>query len=160
MKPVIITIAVCVSITLACKCKTQTTEESFCAADWVSHVKVKLRVSKQPMPPGSARKGLNNLRYAVNHLKVYKRPNGVANLPAEIYTPSEPPACGLIIDAGKEYLLAGKIHNGTLHTVLCGQVLGDNPTEELYENVLEWSKVPKQLQDKLPTINCDQKGKE
>ncbi|KAL6742210.1 hypothetical protein Aduo_015382 [Ancylostoma duodenale] len=157
MKTLIITIAVYISITHACKCKTQTTEESFCAADWVSHVRVKLRVSKQPMPPGSARKGLNNLRYAVNHVRVYKRPNGAPNLPAEIYTPSEPPACGLIIDAGKEYLLAGKIHNGTLHTVLCGQVLVDNPTEELYENVLEWSKVPKQLQEKLPTINCEQK---
>ncbi|RCN30707.1 tissue inhibitor of metalloproteinase [Ancylostoma caninum] len=157
MKTLIVTIVVYVSITHACKCKTQTTEESFCAADWVSHVRVKLRVSKQPMPPGSARKGLNNLRYAVNHVRVYKRPNGVGNLPAEIYTPSEPPACGLIIEAGKEYLLAGKIHNGTLHTVLCGQVLGDNPTEELYENVLEWSKVPKQLQEKLPTINCEKK---
>ncbi|VDM76669.1 unnamed protein product, partial [Strongylus vulgaris] len=75
----------------------------------------------------------------------YDRPSGVSNLPAEIYTPSEPPACGLIIDAGKEYLLtaklgdyrrygSGKINNGTLHTVLCGQVLVDNPSEELYEN--------------------------
>ncbi|VDO80056.1 unnamed protein product [Heligmosomoides polygyrus] len=120
------------------------------------------------MPPGSPRKGLNNHRYAVNHIKVYKphictwfrcitklqKPADVSELPSEIYTPSEPPACGLIIDAGKEYLLAGKIHNGTLFTVLCGQVLVDNPSEELYENVLEWKKVPKQLQEKLPAFKC------
>uniref|UniRef100_A0A7I4YU54 NTR domain-containing protein n=1 Tax=Haemonchus contortus TaxID=6289 RepID=A0A7I4YU54_HAECO len=151
-------LVVCLAVSLyicnACKCKTQTSQESFCAADWVSHVKVKLRVSKQPMPPGSPRKGLNNHRYAVEHIKVYKKPSDLKTLPAEIYTPSEPPACGLLIDAGKEYLLAGKIHNGTLLTVLCGQVLVDNPAEELYENVLEWKKVPKQLQEKLPTFKC------
>ncbi|KAK6049710.1 hypothetical protein COOONC_12786 [Cooperia oncophora] len=39
----------------------------------VSHVKVNLRVSKQPMPPGSPRKGLNNHKYAVDHIKVYKK---------------------------------------------------------------------------------------
>ncbi|ETN69139.1 hypothetical protein NECAME_05356 [Necator americanus] len=107
-------------------------------------------MTKQPLPAGSSRKGLNNIRYAVNHERIYKRPPGVSNLPAEIYTPSEPPACGLIIDAGKEYLLAGQMHNGTLHTVLCGQVPVDNPTEALYENVLEWKNVPKELQEKLP----------
>ncbi|KAK6024388.1 hypothetical protein OSTOST_09800 [Ostertagia ostertagi] len=83
-----------------------------------------------------------------------KKPSDLKTLPAEIYTPSEPPACGLLIDTGKEYLLAGKIHNGTLLTVLCGQVLVDNPAEELYENVLEWKKVPKQLQEKLTTFKC------
>ncbi|WKX90685.1 hypothetical protein Q1695_009492 [Nippostrongylus brasiliensis] len=143
-----------VSVCIACKCKTQTSQESFCAADWVSHVSVKLRVSKQPMPPGSPRKGLNNHRYAVKHVKVFKKPAGVAELPAEIYTPSEPPACGLIIDSGHDYLLAGKNYNSTLFTVLCGQVLADNPSEELYENVLEWKKVPQPLIEKLSSFKC------
>ncbi|CAJ0589896.1 unnamed protein product [Cylicocyclus nassatus] len=157
MKTLLLALTTCVTLSLTCKCKTQTAEESFCAANWVSHVRIKLRISKQPMPPGTGRKGLNNIRYAVIHEKVFKRPSGVANLPAEIYTPSEPPACGLIIDAGKEYLLAGRMLNGTLHTVLCGQVLADNPSEELYENVLEWKKVPRQLITKLESIDCDKK---
>ncbi|KHJ93336.1 hypothetical protein OESDEN_06757 [Oesophagostomum dentatum] len=157
MKSLLVILSIGIAVSFACKCKTQTSEESFCAADWVSHVRVKLRVTKQPLPAGSARKGLNNIRYAVSHEQVFKRPPGVTNLPPEIYTPSEPPACGLLIDAGKEYLLAGKMHNGTLHTVLCGQVLVDNPSEELYENVLEWKKVPSNLIEKLSTFDCEKK---
>ncbi|KJH43226.1 hypothetical protein DICVIV_10762 [Dictyocaulus viviparus] len=135
----------------------QTSQESFCAADWVSHVKVKLRISKQPLPAGSSRRGLNNIRYAVSHLDVYKKPSNMTELPTDIYTPSESPACGLtIIGAGKEYLLAGRVLNGTLYTVLCGQILPDNPSEELYEVVLEWQKVPKALVEKLEKnkFNC------
>ncbi|PIO60998.1 hypothetical protein TELCIR_17493 [Teladorsagia circumcincta] len=71
----IVLLTISLYVCYACKCKTQTSQESFCAADWVSHVKVKLRVSKQPMPPGSPRKGLNNHRYAVEHIKVYKVSN-------------------------------------------------------------------------------------
>ncbi|KAE9419493.1 hypothetical protein Angca_004326 [Angiostrongylus cantonensis] len=144
-----------VMFSLACQCAPQTSQESFCAAEWVSRLKVRIRVSKQPMPPGSLRKGLNNIRYAVKHLKIYKKPSSMtATLPTDIYTPSEPAACGLIIEAGREYLLAGRIHNNTLYTVLCGQVLIDNPSEELYENVLEWRKVPNQLREKLETFEC------
>ncbi|KAJ1351355.1 hypothetical protein KIN20_007348 [Parelaphostrongylus tenuis] len=139
-----------------CKCAQQTSQASFCAAEWVSHLKVMMRISKQPMPAGSPRKGLNNIRYAVKHLKIYKKPsNMTATLPTDIYTPSESAACGLIIEAGREYLLAGSVHNGTLYTVLCGQIMVDNPREELYENVLEWRKVPKELQEKLESSNVE-----
>ncbi|KAK6053467.1 hypothetical protein COOONC_09029 [Cooperia oncophora] len=96
----------------------------------------------------------SSLQTGLNQSSVLQKPSDLKTLPGEIYTPSEPPACGLLIDVGKEYLLAGKIHNGTLLTVLCGQVLVDNPAEELYENVLEWKKVPKQLQEKLTTFKC------
>ena len=85
-------------LSIACKCQTQTTQQAFCAAHWgqfqkeiakkppynyysldliraiisVSHVKVKVRLTKQPLPQGSARKGLNNIRYAVQHVNVFK----------------------------------------------------------------------------------------
>uniref|UniRef100_A0A1I7XMS5 NTR domain-containing protein n=1 Tax=Heterorhabditis bacteriophora TaxID=37862 RepID=A0A1I7XMS5_HETBA len=120
----------------------------------VSHVKVALRVTKQPMPVGSSRKGLNNIRYVVEHMHVYKKPSNISVLPSEIYTPSEPPACGLLIHSGKEYLLAGRIENSSLFTVLCGQVLLDNPSEDLFENVLEWKNVPVNLQQSLSTFHC------
>ena len=38
----------------------------------VSHVKVKVRMSKQPLPTGASRKGLNNIKYSVDHIKVFK----------------------------------------------------------------------------------------
>ncbi|PAV69533.1 hypothetical protein WR25_12000 [Diploscapter pachys] len=67
----------------------------------------------------------------------------MTELPNEIYTPSERPACGLVIEAGKEYLLAGRIESGVPFTVLCGQVLPDDSGATEYENVLEWQKATK-----------------
>ncbi|KAF8384824.1 cri-2, partial [Pristionchus pacificus] len=143
------------TISLACKCKEQTAKESFCQAHWVSHLKIKLRVSKQPVPGDETRKGLNNIRYAVEHLEVFKKPSNLTALPNEIFTPSEPPACGLILDVGKEYLLAGRVApGGTLSTVICGQVRPDDTREELFENVLEWKKVPTSFPPKMKEMQC------
>ncbi|CAD6186916.1 unnamed protein product [Caenorhabditis auriculariae] len=145
----------CVGALLACKCKDQSTKESFCKAHWVSHVKVKARVGKQGLPEGSTRKGLNNLRYHVEHLDVFKKPENMTQLPEEIFTPSETPACGIKIDAGKEYLLAGRVETpSALFTVICGQVLSDNPAENQYENVLQWQNVPQSLRSQLSSIKC------
>ncbi|GMS78481.1 hypothetical protein PENTCL1PPCAC_656, partial [Pristionchus entomophagus] len=145
-----------IAVSLACKCKDQTAKESFCNAHWVSHLKIKLRVSKQPMPGDDSRKGLNNIRYAVEHLEVFKKPDNLTNLPNEIYTPSEPPACGLILDVGKAYLLAGRVAPGgtLLSTVICGQVRPDDTREELFENVLEWKKVPTSFPPKMKEMKC------
>ncbi|GMT08892.1 hypothetical protein PFISCL1PPCAC_189, partial [Pristionchus fissidentatus] len=143
------------SVSLACKCKEQTAKESFCNAHWVSHLKIKLRVSKQPVPGDNTRKGLNNIRYAVEHLETFKKPANMTKLPEEIFTPSESPACGLILDVGKEYLLAGRVApGGTLSTVICGQVRPDDRSEELFENVLEWKKVPTSFPPKMKAMNC------
>ncbi|KAE9549429.1 hypothetical protein FO519_007362 [Halicephalobus sp. NKZ332] len=102
------------------------------------------------MPEGSERKGLNNIRYTVSFAKVYKSPKELnGTLPREIYTPSEPPACGLLIEAGKEYLLAGRYENGIMTTVLCGQILLDDSTQSKFENVLEWNNVPNSLRNRL-----------
>ncbi|CAB3397599.1 unnamed protein product [Caenorhabditis bovis] len=144
-----------VAVCLACKCKEQTTKESFCNAHWVSHVKIHVRVGKQGLPQGSARKGLNNLKYTVEHKKIFKKPANMTSLPDEIFTPSEAPACGLKITAGKEYLLAGRVESpGALYTVLCGQVLPDKREAAQYENVLEWQNVPQILAQQLENIKC------
>ncbi|KAK6025367.1 hypothetical protein OSTOST_08738 [Ostertagia ostertagi] len=52
-----------------------------------------------------------------------EKPSDLEKLPAEIYTPSEPPACGLLIDTGKEYLLA------VSHVNVTGSSTFSNETE-------------------------------
>ncbi|CAJ0582613.1 unnamed protein product, partial [Mesorhabditis spiculigera] len=148
-----------VYVAYSCKCQTQTTKEAYCRAEWVSHLKVKVRVSKQPLPAGSTRKGLNNLKYGVEHVHVYKKPANMSQLPDEIFTPSESPACGLIIEAGTEYLLAGSFNGGSLYTVLCGQVLPDNRSEDQFENVLQWKKVPADFDKTLQAIKMREQHK-
>ncbi|CAI2353351.1 unnamed protein product [Caenorhabditis sp. 36 PRJEB53466] len=155
MQKVLLLLSVLVAVTVACKCKDQSTKESFCNAHWVSHVKVKIRVGKQGLPEGSERKGLNNLRYTVEHVEVFKKPANLTVLPNEIFTPSESPACGLVIGAGREYLLAGRVEgNSALYTVLCGQVLPDDKSKSSFENVLEWKNVPQTLQTQIKAIKC------
>ena len=68
----LVAVLLCASVAIACKCQTQSPKEAFCKAHWVSHVKIKVRQSKQPMPTGSSRKGLNNIKYAVEHIRVFK----------------------------------------------------------------------------------------
>ncbi|KHN88642.1 Putative metalloproteinase inhibitor [Toxocara canis] len=134
-----------------CKCETQTPLESFCRADWVSHLRVKLRITKQPMLDNPLRKGLTNIKYLVHHIRIYKEPPEFSNgtLPVEIFTPSEAPACGLMLEAGNEYLLSGSVSEGTLTTLLCGQVLDDDATSRTFENVLKWSMVSEKFQQWL-----------
>lgn len=88
----LVILSVLIAVTLACKCREQSTKESFCNAHWVSHVKVKVRVGKQGLPEGSERKGLNNLRYTVQHVEVFKvsefdlfYPAGAKNLLISLY---------------------------------------------------------------------------
>uniref|UniRef100_A0A7E4UT26 NTR domain-containing protein n=1 Tax=Panagrellus redivivus TaxID=6233 RepID=A0A7E4UT26_PANRE len=135
-----------VTVTLACKCQFQPAQVSFCKAHWVAHTKIDLRQTKQANP---TRKGLNNIRYKVTYGDVFKKPDNISSLPTDIYTPSEPPACGLLLEAGKEYLLAGRIVNGTATTVLCGQILQDDPEAQTYEKVLEWGEVAASLKNRL-----------
>ncbi|CAI5453142.1 unnamed protein product [Caenorhabditis angaria] len=143
------------ALSFCCKCKDQTTQESFCGAHWVSHVKVIARVAKQGLPADTSRKGLNNLRYTVQHVKVFKTPANLTTLPSEIFTPSESPACGLKISAGHEYLLAGRVEGASsLYTVLCGQVVPDSSTSTEFEKVLEWKNVPASLPAQLAAIKC------
>uniref|UniRef100_A0A914E3A2 NTR domain-containing protein n=1 Tax=Acrobeloides nanus TaxID=290746 RepID=A0A914E3A2_9BILA len=138
-------------IVMSCKCQSQTAKVSYCNAHWVARVQILTRQTKQKMPEGSERRGLNNIRYNVKYVNVYKTPNEFKNatLPESIYTPSERPACGIILEAGKEYLLAGRYVNNIMLTQLCGQVLSDDPTKETFENVFEWQNVPKALEQNL-----------
>uniref|UniRef100_A0A8R1IQV2 NTR domain-containing protein n=1 Tax=Caenorhabditis japonica TaxID=281687 RepID=A0A8R1IQV2_CAEJA len=91
----------------------------------------------------------------VRRIDVTRTPANLTTLPNEIFTPSESPACGLKIDAGKEYLLAGRVEGpNALFTVLCGQVLPDDRAAVAFENVLEWKNVPEALQTEIKAIKC------
>ncbi|CAJ0960986.1 unnamed protein product, partial [Mesorhabditis belari] len=159
-----------------CLCAPSPVNATFCQADWgkesngtltmeicdqivpkPKNVELKwekLRITKQPLPEGSTRKGLNNLRYGVEHLQVFKKPSNLSTLPNEIFTPSEPPACGLIVEAGREYLLAGSLNGDALYTVLCGQILPDNKLGETIESRLEWKNIPNGYEKVLQGFQC------
>ncbi|KAK6040235.1 hypothetical protein COOONC_22260, partial [Cooperia oncophora] len=68
----------------------------------VSHVKV---LGKQTISNGDP---LNNVRYRLKHLEVFRAPNGTNYLPAMVSTSSESSACGISLEKGKQYLLSGK----------------------------------------------------
>ncbi|CAI4222672.1 unnamed protein product [Auanema sp. JU1783] len=147
-------LSIVIGSAFACKCLPLKPNDAYCKADWVSHVKIRLRSTKQPNSSDPNRPGLNHIKYDVEHVKVFKKPNDVQTLPTQIFTPSESAACGLILDTGNEYLLAGRMNNGSLTTVICGQVLPEQPVENASGVVLQWSQVPKDLAQAIPNFKC------
>ncbi|GMS78482.1 hypothetical protein PENTCL1PPCAC_657, partial [Pristionchus entomophagus] len=80
------------------------------------------------------RKGLNNIRYAVEHLEVFKKPSVLASLPSTVYGHS---VCALhTANEGEEYLLAGGFRDGLLTTSFCGQVRPN--VDGVWAPVLDW----------------------
>ncbi|GMR46903.1 hypothetical protein PMAYCL1PPCAC_17098 [Pristionchus mayeri] len=101
--------------------------ETFCDADWVSHVKVDLREEIDL----SERAGVCDIRYGVIHLEVFKKPANMDSLPSEVFGSS---MGGFSLEEGKEYLLCGGItEEGTL-SCIGGQV----KTESVEGMVAEW----------------------
>ncbi|KJH43225.1 hypothetical protein DICVIV_10761 [Dictyocaulus viviparus] len=85
----------------ACKCSLRPSEETFCGADWVAHVKV----LKKKISPGG---GMSDVGYEFKPLKLFKIPAG-APCPSTVFTSSESSACGIDLELKKEYLLAGTV---------------------------------------------------
>ncbi|KAJ1370127.1 hypothetical protein KIN20_031787 [Parelaphostrongylus tenuis] len=92
-----------VSTAMACSCcPPSPLKVKLCAADSVSHVKVISRRNKND------KFALSDVIYEVEHVRVFKKPRSLPRLPSEVYTPS-PRECGLEMEVGEEYLLAGDI---------------------------------------------------
>ncbi|PIO64246.1 hypothetical protein TELCIR_14133, partial [Teladorsagia circumcincta] len=101
-----------------------------------SHVKVKAKVD-----PNRNSDGLENIRYTVEHICVYRKPATLKQLSNEIVTASNSAACGIELTVGQEYLIGGAEDYGVLRGYLCGLVQ-------------EWSTVPNNDRDALKTFKC------
>ncbi|KHJ85486.1 hypothetical protein OESDEN_14786, partial [Oesophagostomum dentatum] len=112
----------------------------------VSHVKI---LRKQRLQ-GDV---LKDIRYKVHHIKIYKAPSGF-NLTAYILTSSEPSACGLALEAKKEYLLSGSYYDNEFHTSSCFQVVSDEPADNFSGNLMEWKDVSAAFKRKLASFIC------
>jgi hypothetical protein len=78
-------------------------------------------------------------------------------VPVNVYSASYDNACGIQLEPGHEYLLAGQFVNGTMVTRLCGQILRETPKAgQPKDDILEWGEVPVQLQNKLGSQALDQ----
>ncbi|PIO64431.1 hypothetical protein TELCIR_13942 [Teladorsagia circumcincta] len=128
----------------------------------VSHVKVKAKIDPNRNPDG-----LENIRYTVEHVCVYRhfkgsdhegccglelhwstgqlsmleKPATLKQLSNEIVTASNSAACGIELTVGQEYLIGGAEDYGVLRGALCGLVQ-------------EWSTVPNNDRNALKTYKC------
>ncbi|KAK5971836.1 Tissue inhibitor of metalloproteinase [Trichostrongylus colubriformis] len=140
----------CIALSMACFCTpAQSTKESFCKADWVSHVKV-LGMKTHHGSNGDT-------IYILEHKNVFKKPKDVKLLPNNINTPSSDAACGLKLLKDKEYLLAGAIQGGYYYiTLRCSQIVDDKPLKTTeFGMPIEWKHVSQATKSSLKIINCD-----
>ncbi|KAJ1370131.1 hypothetical protein KIN20_031793 [Parelaphostrongylus tenuis] len=102
-----------VSTAMACSCcPPSPLKVTLCAADSVSHVRVISRRNKND------KFALSDVIYDLEHVESLSR---LPRLPSEVYTPS-PRECGLEMEVGEEYLLAGNFVGRQMKAFLCGQV--------------------------------------
>ncbi|CAJ0949826.1 unnamed protein product, partial [Mesorhabditis belari] len=136
-----------ITILFGCGCAPGTMQETFCQADWVSHVRV---LAQQPStnPLQSA--------FTVQHIQIFKSPGGMMTLPQFVTTPINSAACGLPIMAGKDYLLSGTLQNNALSSFSCGQLRPDNLIDPSMTVGLlpEWQQLPIGFVESLQVMQC------
>ncbi|WKY10915.1 hypothetical protein Q1695_002903 [Nippostrongylus brasiliensis] len=137
-----------IAVVYACKCRKLPSKEAFCNSDFVSHIKV-TAVNKNgadsETPPQTV--------YTVTHVSILKKPNGT-QLPNTISTSSSSASCGVTLEIGKEYLIAGSCEDGSLHSGSCGQISPDEPEDSSFGIVMEWKDVSKKFLDQLNKYKC------
>uniref|UniRef100_A0A915DI90 NTR domain-containing protein n=1 Tax=Ditylenchus dipsaci TaxID=166011 RepID=A0A915DI90_9BILA len=158
----LVLLSVLLPVVWSCKCKAQPPKVSYCNAHWVAHTHINSRQKEQKMPKGIIdRQIFSNLHYRVKYLNIYKMPEEFNNtaLPIDIYSAEEDAACGIILEPGHEYLLTGRLVNGTMLTQLCGQILFDDLQKSKLEDVLEWKEVPETTQNNCKRKHSSQNAK-
>ncbi|GMS91849.1 hypothetical protein PENTCL1PPCAC_14024, partial [Pristionchus entomophagus] len=89
--------------------------ETFTDADWVSHVKVERRETIGV----TERQGVCDVRYVVQHVEVFKKPDSLDELSSEVLGST---MGGPNMEEGKEYLLCGSITEEGKLSCVGGQV--------------------------------------
>ncbi|KAF8370948.1 hypothetical protein PRIPAC_77377 [Pristionchus pacificus] len=119
-------------------------KETYVDADWVSRIKL-LRQEIGQLIPDSPQ-GIENIKYTVEHIEVFKKPSSLRELSSEI---SGSTLGNLLMLEGNEYLLCGRMkENGKLSCAACGQVKPD----EIYYLVAKWNDIPAAFIEEMKTF--------
>ncbi|GMT02529.1 hypothetical protein PENTCL1PPCAC_24703, partial [Pristionchus entomophagus] len=113
-------------------------KETFCDADWVSHIKLVSQEIGELVPGGD----ISNIRYTVEHVEMFKKPTAMETLSAEILGST---LGNLRLIEGKEYLLCGRVKDDKLNCTACGQV----KPEEVFYLVAEWNQIPESFIEEM-----------
>ncbi|RCN26347.1 hypothetical protein ANCCAN_27927 [Ancylostoma caninum] len=98
--------------------------------------------------------GLNDVRYTLHHIKIYRNSNETCRLSNYVLTSSESSACGLDLEVRREYLLSGSYYDGEYHTSSCFQVVTDDPADGFSGNLMEWKDVTPGFEMRLSSFEC------
>ncbi|KAJ1357820.1 hypothetical protein KIN20_016067 [Parelaphostrongylus tenuis] len=123
-------------------CPPSPVQVTLCAADSVSHVKVISRRSNNDNVYES------DIIYDFEHVEIYKKPLNFSTLPSVVYAPS-PHDCGLQMEVGEEYLLAGNREGHQIRVFLCGQVY-----DGFSFGAPQWDSVSQEIRKKLIDFQC------
>ncbi|KAI6217840.1 putative esophageal gland cell secretory protein 12 [Aphelenchoides fujianensis] len=147
---------------MACKCRFQKPWVTYCLTDWTAHAVVQnVTGERDDSRLHGVRLAGRRVQGEVPEGLQGSRPEEVnGTLPTEVYTPEEEAACGLALEAGGEYLLSGRIENGSLISMLCGQILFDDFKSSRHNDVLLWREVPKKTIAELKTRAYEPKCKQ
>ncbi|GMS90243.1 hypothetical protein PENTCL1PPCAC_12418, partial [Pristionchus entomophagus] len=117
--------------------------DAFSDADWVCHLKIE---SSETLDEHEHRQGMNDVRYGVQHLEVFKKPSPIDELPAEVYGST---VGGPVLEEGKEYLLCGSLLNDVKLSCVAGQV----KPEDVKQFVAEWDQISEEFIEEMKTFD-------
>ncbi|KAK5977520.1 hypothetical protein GCK32_014421 [Trichostrongylus colubriformis] len=122
----------------ACTCTpAPSLKDAFCSSEFVSHVSVTAATEKSSTPPDT-----QEIVYDVQHIRVYKKPAGTAELPNQVFITFQSASCGVALAVGTEYLLGGEVaDSGELRGNSCGLHM-------------EWTSLSDADRAALDTLSC------
>ncbi|CAJ0607039.1 unnamed protein product [Cylicocyclus nassatus] len=141
----ILILFVCVTASLCCRCRLVPPKEAYCNADWVSLAKV---TNSSIIKNDDA---LEQRQYTVKHSEVFKKPEECDSLSEKIYTSTQSASCGVELEIGKEYLLAGSYNDNKLHIITCGQLAS---SEEFFGLIMERKDITEEFLKQIRGYKC------
>ncbi|KAF8372556.1 hypothetical protein PRIPAC_78985 [Pristionchus pacificus] len=115
-------------------------QEAYCDAEWVSHISLIHQEVLELEGDGN----INNVRYSVEHIDVFKKPASMDALTEDVYGST---LGDLMLEEGKQYLLCGKYFDGKLSCTSYGQV----KPEGIDGLVAEWNQIPAEFIEEMKT---------
>uniref|UniRef100_A0A0K0DBQ3 NTR domain-containing protein n=1 Tax=Angiostrongylus cantonensis TaxID=6313 RepID=A0A0K0DBQ3_ANGCA len=132
----------------SCRCFIVPSNDAFCGADWVAHVKV-LNKSAPLM--------INSYEYVTYNLqevKLFKISAEARHLSSPVMTTSNSSSCGVSLVEDEEYLLTGMYYDRNFLTSNCGQVIDDEQEGIFDRGPMKWKNVNAEFLANLGSFKC------
>ncbi|KAJ1351354.1 TIMP metallopeptidase inhibitor 2 [Parelaphostrongylus tenuis] len=148
MKYLIVPFLFSISNAQSCRCIIEPSNDAFCRADWVAHVRV---LNKTLLLLDDSH---NHVLYNVEEVKLFKAPAETTRLSSLVAPASEPSTCGITLYENEEYLLSGNYSNGIFLTSSCGQVVDDDQAGVFDEGPMIWKNINKDFLADVVSFKC------